>query len=67
MLSWIIEIILNWIWDKLAKAGLARVRQIERDNEADKKSEEIADKLKNAQSDKEKADAAKNINDSVFS
>jgi hypothetical protein len=67
MLSWIIEIILNWLWDKLAKAGLARARQAAADKDAEKKSEDIAERLKEAQTDKEKADAAKNINDSVFS
>lgn len=65
-MTWVITLILDWLFNKLVELGLVAAKQAARDSSADKTAQEDANKLKEAKDDKDREDAARSINDHTW-
>jgi hypothetical protein len=58
-MQWLVTLILNWLWGKLAAWGIAEVRALEKRKEDEKGAETSVTPLKDAKTAKEIDDAAR--------
>lgn len=66
MITAIIAAILEWLLQKLIDLGLVEAKKISQDSHDEEIAKADADLLKKAQTEKEKEDAARTINNHTF-
>lgn len=65
-MSWLVGLILDWIYSKLVAWGLAEASQAASDSKDSTIAQSDADKLSNAKTDEDRDAAAKSINSNTF-